>query len=58
MGGFVQRFSRFLQVGLMRSGRMLAEDEPTKLLEKYQQNVCSIFHLFIFSMKKKMFCCC
>ncbi len=29
-----------LKVGLMRSGRMLAEDQPSVLLNKYNQTVC------------------
>ena len=35
------RERRCLQVGLMRSGRMLAEDEPARLLTQYNQTVCS-----------------
>ena len=29
----------------MRSGRMLAEDEPSCLLTKYDQTVCLFIHL-------------
>ncbi len=35
-----------MQVGLMRSGRMLAEDEPSRLLTKYNQTVCFFLNLF------------
>jgi hypothetical protein len=30
----------------MRSGRMLAEDEPSRLLTKYNQTVCFFLNLF------------
>jgi len=40
----------------MRSGRLLAEDEPSLLLNKYNQIVC-LFYFQIKSIKiKKKFC--
>lgn len=44
MSGLVQKLGLpvsylFVQVGFMRGGRILAEEEPLKILEKYHMTV-------------------
>ncbi|CAF1391980.1 unnamed protein product, partial [Rotaria sordida] len=41
---YIEEARKANRVGLMRSGRILAEDEPNHLLNQYNETVCLEFY--------------